>query len=217
MTLSVQNISKSIHHKMILENISLEMESGHIYGFVGRNGSGKTMLFRALSGLMKIDSGKIMLDNKVLHKDFQILPNLGIVLENVGLYPDMTGVQNLSFLASFRKCASQEDICLAIKRVGLNPDDRRTYGKYSLGMKQRLAIAQAVMEQPDVLMLDEPTNGLDEEGIDAIRKLILEEKERGAIVLLASHNKEDIRLLVDDLYRVKEGHVERQENAYENS
>lgn len=106
---------------------------------------------------------------------------------------------------------------MAIKRVGLNPDDRRTYGKYSLGMKQRLAIAQAVMEQPDVLMLDEPTNGLDEEGIDAIRKLILEEKERGAIVLLASHNKEDIRLLVDDLYRVKEGHVERQENAYENS
>ena len=106
---------------------------------------------------------------------------------------------------------------MAIKRVGLNPDDRRTYGKYSLGMKQRLAIAQAVMAQPDVLMLDEPTNGLDEEGIDAIRKLILEEKERGAIVLLASHNKEDIRLLVDDLYRVKEGHVERQENAYENS
>ena len=217
MKLSAQNINKSIRHKIILENISLEMESGKIYGFVGSNGSGKTMFFRALSGLMKIDSGKIMLDDKVLHKDFQVLPNLGIVLENVGLYPDMTGVQNLTFLASFRKCASREDIHRALKRVGLNPEDRRTYGKYSLGMKQRLAIAQAVMERPDILMLDEPTNGLDEDGIDAVRKLILEEKERGAIVLLASHNKEDIRLLVDDLYRVKEGQIVRQEAANENS
>lgn len=211
MKLTVQNVCKNIHGKPILQDVSFQLFSGNIYGFVGRNGSGKTMLFRALSGLMRIDSGKIMLEQQILHKDVSVLPGLGIVLENVGLYSGLTGFQNLCFLAGLNKKINSAQIKQTLLRVGLDPDDKRPYGKYSLGMKQRLAIAQAVMEKPDILMLDEPTNGLDEEGVEEICQLILEEKERGAIVLLASHNKEDIRVLADCLYRVENGHVYEQE------
>ncbi len=205
MILTAENICKSIKGNAVLKDICLELHSGKVYGFIGRNGSGKTMLFRALSGLIKTDSGEVRLDGRLLGKDFSVLPGLGIVLENVGMYPDMTGLDNLKYLAGFKKTASEEDIKRAIKRVGLDPMDKRVYRKYSLGMKQRLAIAQAVMESPDVIMLDEPTNGLDNEGVELIRKLIGEEKERGAIVLLASHNKEDIELLSDEVYRLDSG------------
>lgn len=210
MELVVNNINKSIHKKVILSDVSLCLKSGSIYGFVGRNGSGKTMLFRALSGLMRIDSGSIVWGGKALHKDFSVLPGLGIILENAGLYPDLTGVQNLTYLANLTKQIGQDEIVNAITRVGLDPYDNRLYGKYSLGMKQRLAIAQAIMEKPDVIMLDEPTNALDETGVEEIRKLILEEKERGALILVASHNKEDIQVLTDEWYRVENGSVIKQ-------
>ena len=164
MELAVDNINKSIRKKVILDCVSLSLKSGNIYGFVGKNGSGKTMLFRALSGLMRIDSGSIIWGGKTLHKDFSVLPGLGIILENAGLYPDLTGMQNLAYLAGLTKRIGTEEIIRAIDRVGLDPYDRRVYGKYSLGMKQRLAIAQAIMEEPDVIMLDEPTNALDETG-----------------------------------------------------
>lgn len=195
MELVVNNINKAIRRKRILSDVSLCLKSGNIYGFVGRNGSGKTMLFRALSGLMRIDSGSIVWGERTLHRDFSVLPGLGILLENAGLYPDLTGIQNLTYLAGLTKKIGQEEIIRAIIRVGLNPRDKRVYRKYSLGMKQRLAIAQAVMEEPDVIMLDEPTNALDETGVEEIRKVILEEKERGALILVASHNKEDIQVL----------------------
>ena len=210
MELVVNNINKSIRGKVILSDVSLGLTSGQIYGFVGRNGSGKTMLFRALSGLMRIDSGSIVWGGKSLHKDFSVLPSLGIVLENASLYPDLTGIQNLTYLANLTKKIGQENIVNAITRVGLDPCDKRLYGKYSLGMKQRLAIAQAIMEKPDVIMLDEPTNALDETGVEEIRKLILEEKERGALILVASHNKEDIQVLADEWYRVENGSVIKQ-------
>jgi ABC-2 type transport system ATP-binding protein len=168
------------------------------------------MLFRALSGLMGVDSGSIVWEGKTLHKDFSVLPSLGIVIENAGLYPNLTGIQNLTYLASLTKKIGQDEITNAIARVGLNPYDKRLYGKYSLGMKQRLAIAQAIMEKPDVIMLDEPTNALDEMGIEEIRKIILEEKERGALILVASHNKEDIQFLADELYKVENGLVIKQ-------
>lgn len=194
---------------MILDNVSLSLRSGNIYGFVGRNGSGKTMLFRALSGLMRIDSGSILWGGKTLHKDFSVLPSLGIILENAGLYPNLTGIQNLTYLAGLTKRIGPDEIIRAIDRVGLNPSDKRLYGRYSLGMKQRLAIAQAIMESPDVIMLDEPTNALDETGVEEIRDVILEEKERGALILVASHNKEDIQVLADEWYRVENGRVIR--------
>lgn len=207
MELIAENISKTIKGRQILTNIHLTLHDGVVYGFVGRNGSGKTMLFRALSGLMKPDTGYISLNGKILHKDFSVLPSLGIVLENAGLYPNMTGIENLTYLASMKKIIGQEEIRLAIERVGLDPNDKRVYGKYSLGMKQRLAIAQAIMEKPDVIMLDEPTNSLDDDGVSEIRNIILEEKKRGAIVLLASHNKEDMRLLADKIYKIESGRI----------
>lgn len=207
MKLVADKIGKSIKGNTILQEVSLELSGGKIYGFVGRNGSGKTMLFRALSGLMSVDTGSVSIDGKILHKDVSVLPSLGIVLENAGLFPNMTGRENLRYLADLQKRVGWEEIDNAIRRAGLDPEDKRLYRKYSLGMKQRLAIAQAIMEQPDVIMLDEPTNSLDEYGVEEIRKIITEEKERGAIVLLASHNKEDIRLLADELYRIDQGKV----------
>lgn len=207
MKLEANGITKRIRKKIILDNINMSMNSGNIYGIVGRNGSGKTMLFRALSGLMKIDSGSIVLDNKELHKDINVLPNLGIVIENAGLYPELTGLDNLKMLAKLKNKISEDDIINTIERVGLNPKDKRPYRKYSLGMKQRIIIAQAIMEKPDIIMLDEPTNALDEEGVDEVRKIILEEKERGALILLASHNKEDIKLLADKVFYIQNGKI----------
>ncbi|WP_288886673.1 ABC transporter ATP-binding protein [uncultured Eubacterium sp.] len=213
MRLIARNISKRIGNKDILKDINLELESGNVYGFVGRNGSGKTMLFRALSGLMSISSGEVICDGKVLKKDMNVLPNLGIIIENAGLYPELSGFDNLKLLMGLNKKIDEERIKEVIAMVGLDPKDKRKYRKYSLGMKQRIIIAQALMESPEVLMLDEPTNALDEDGVELIRKIIKKEKERGALVIIASHNKEDIELLADKVFIVKDGKViEREEH-----
>ena len=193
MKIIAENISKTIKNKIILDDINLELENGRIYGFVGRNGCGKTMLFRALSGLMHIDSGKITVDDKVLHKDFNVLENLGLIIENAGLYNN--------------KKITDAEIRKALSDVGLDPNDKRVVRKYSLGMKQRLIIAQAIMEKPDVIMLDEPTNALDESGVKLIRDIILREKDRGALVLIASHNKEDIEILADQVFYMDNGKI----------
>lgn len=207
-------VNKSIKNNQILSDIHLNLEQGVVYGFVGRNGSGKTMLFRALSGLMKIDSGEIIYKNKRLHKDMPVLPNLGITIENAGLYPEFTGFKNLQMLAKLNKKIGDEEIRRAIERVGLDPDDKRTFRKYSLGMKQRIIIAQAIMEAPDVIMLDEPTNSLDEDGVKLIRQVINEEKERGAMILLASHNKEDIKILADKVFYIDKGRLSSEVPVY---
>ena len=207
MKLIAEHIVKTIKKKKILDDISLELENGKIYGFVGRNGCGKTMLFRALSGLMRIDSGKIIFNNKILHKDMNVLENLGLIIENSGLYNEFTGYKNLKILADINKKISENEIKQTIADVGLDPDDKRTVRKYSLGMKQRLMIAQAIMEKPEIIMLDEPTNALDENGVEQIRKLILREKERGALILLASHNKEDISILADHIFNMENGKI----------
>ena len=213
MEMIANNISKKIRKKNILTDINFKLCSGNIYGFVGRNGSGKTMLFRALSGLMSVDSGFISWNNKILKQDFSVLPSLGIVLENASLYSNLTGMQNLTYLANLTGRIGMEEIRETICRVGLDPDDRRHYGKYSLGMKQRLAIAQAIMEKPDVIMLDEPSNALDEDGVEEIRKLIIAEKERGSLILLASHNRDDIHILADHNFRMDNGRVMQQEDC----
>lgn len=214
MELFVQDVCKKIHGKTILDSITLHLHGGYVYGFAGPNGCGKTMLFRALSGLMSIDSGIIALNGKVLRQDFNVLPSLGIVLENVGLFPGLTGFQNLEYLAGMKRKIGKSEIRQAITRVGLDPNDRRTYKKYSLGMKQRLAVAQAIMEQPDVIMLDEPTNALDRNGVKLIRKIIMEEKARGALILVASHNPEDLCILADHVYEMENGSIIMSEVAY---
>lgn len=205
MNIEVSHISKKIKGNPVLKDVTLSLKGGKIYGFVGRNGSGKTMLFRAVSGLMKVDSGEIRYDGKILHKGSDVLPSLGIVLENSGLYPELTGFDNLMQLADIQKKIGKKEVREAICRVGLDPDDKRAYRKYSLGMKQRIVLAQAIMEKPDVLMMDEPTNALDDEGVERVRKILQEERNRGALILLASHNAEDIALLSDEVYRVNSG------------
>lgn len=213
MKLVADNIVKTIKGRTILDHVNLQLESGRIYGIVGRNGSGKTMLFRALSGLMSVDSGQISCDGRILHQDMSVLPSLGIVLENAGLYPGLTGFQNLKKLADLKKIISDDQIREAITRCGLDPKDKRTFRKYSLGMKQRIVLAQAIMERPEILMLDEPTNALDEHGVEEIRQVISEERERGALVLLASHNKEDIQRLADEVFYMENGQLRRQEEV----
>lgn len=215
MELRALNVSKNIGNKVILQDVNLKLESGNIYGFVGRNGSGKTMLFRALSGLMQISSGEIYWNNQLLHRDIKVIPYLGIVLENAGLYPELTGKENLTLLARLNHKIGEQEIEKAIERVGLDPKDKRTYRKYSLGMKQRIVLAQAIMEKPDVLMLDEPTNSLDEVGVELIRNVIMEEKKRGALVLIASHNREDIEMLADVVFEVKSGVISERTDGNE--
>lgn len=170
------NVNKTLSGKKVLNNVNLELTKGHIYGFVGENGSGKTMLFRAVSGLMKIDSGSIVGDGKELHKDVSVFDDVGIVLENAGLYPEFSGFRNLKFLSQINGKINDDDIKDAIKKVGLDPEDKRPVKKYSLGMKQRIVLAQALMEKPQILLLDEPTNALDEGGVHLIRDLVEEEK-----------------------------------------
>lgn len=211
MEIMLNNVSKDIKGNRILDNVNLTLTSGRIYGFVGENGSGKTMLFRAISGLMKLTSGEVVVDGRVLHKDIKVLPDVGLIIENAGLYPELTGIDNLRLLAKLNRKVEDNEIREAIIRVGLDPNDKRTFAKYSLGMKQRIIIAQAIMEHPRILLLDEPTNALDEKGINLIRKIIEEEKERGAIVLIASHNKTDIDILADEVYKVQYGTVKRME------
>ena len=205
--LELINVGKKIGDAQVLSQVTLTLHSGKIYGFVGKNGSGKTMLFRAIIGLIQLSEGKVLADGKELHKDMSILPNVGVILENIGLYPEFTGTKNLKMLADIHKKIGRDEIKETIRRVGLDPEDKRPVRKYSLGMKQRIVLAQALMEKPEVLLLDEPTNALDDGGVEMIRQIVREEKERGAIVLIASHNKEDIDLLCDEVFRINSGKI----------
>ena len=204
MELTITNATKSIRGRMVLDHISVDLNEG-IYGLTGRNASGKTMLLRAISGLIKLDEGEISLDGKVVRKDIPVLPSLGIVIEHAGLYDNRTGYENLQLLADIKKTAGHDEIVNAIERVGLDYRDSRKYRSYSLGMKQKLAIAQAIMEKPDVLLLDEPMNALDEPSVAVIRNVLLEEKARGALIIVASHIREDIDLLSDKILYMEEG------------
>ncbi len=199
------HLTKVIKGNTILNDINLRLEQGLIHGFYGPNGSGKSMLFRAFTGLIRPTSGEVRLFGKKLGEDMAFPESVGLIIENVGFWKDFTGYENLEMLAGIKKQIGKEEIRRAIQRVGLDPDDKRKYGKYSLGMKQRLAIAQAIMEKPELIILDEPTNALDSEGIDQIRQVILEEKKRGATVCIASHNREDLKALCDDFYHIQPG------------
>jgi len=207
MAVEIYHLTKIIKGKTILDDITLELERGKIYGFFGRNASGKTMLFRAICGLIKPTRGEVRVFGKRIGVDVSFPESLGLIIENVGFWEQWTGFQNLKFLASIKNIITDEDIRAAIRRVGLDPDDKRIYGKYSLGMKQRLGIAQAIMEKPQLIVLDEPTNSLDEEGVGLVRNILLEEKERGATILIASHIKEDIDLLCDEKFKVEAGRI----------
>lgn len=208
--IQVKNLSKEIKGKYILNNINLSFERGKIYGLYGRNGSGKTMLLRALAGLLIPTEGEIDMDGKILHKDMDFPENVGVIIENTSLLPQFDGFTNLKQLGKIRNVATDEDIDNALDTVGLKGETKKVKA-YSLGMRQRLSIAQAIFEKPELLLLDEPTNALDENYINKVREILLKEKDRGAIVIIASHNKDDLRILADEIISMSDGKAKMME------
>ena len=201
----IKNYCKSIKSRPILNNVSYNFEYGKIYGIYGHNGSGKTMLLRAIAGLLVPDSGSVVIDGKVLHKDTSFPPSIGLVIENMNLLPQDNAFDNLKVLGKIKKTATDEDIKTALERVGLKSDLK--VKKFSLGMKQRLNIAQAVFEKQKIILLDEPTNALDNDGVQLIYKLLKEEKERGALVVITTHHKEDLEEICDVVLKMTEGEL----------
>lgn len=198
------NVSKTIKARCVLDNINYKFEYGRVYGLCGQNGSGKTMLLRMIAGLIIPDKGgKVIIDGKELHKDISFPPNVGIVIENMQLLPQYNAFDNLKLLSKINKRANDQDIESALSRVELDSDLK--VRKFSLGMKQRLNIAQAIFEKQNIILLDEPTNALDLDGVDLIHKIIREEKERGALVIIATHHKEDLETTCDVILRMSEG------------
>ena len=205
MKVEISHISKTLRGAKVLDDVSLTLEGGNIYGLMGENGSGKTMLMRTVCGLVRPDRGSVTFDGQDRKT---AKPVLGVMIENTALYPDLTGMENLGLFASILRIADKNAQAEAMERVGLDPKDRRTYRKYSLGMKQRLLLAQAIMEKPQVLLLDEPTNAIDAEGVALTHEIMRQEADRGAVVLLASHISADIHDLCCKVYRMDRGRLE---------
>ena len=207
--IEVSNMTKKFGETTVLQNINMQFREGRIYGIVGRNGSGKTVLFKIIVGFLRPSSGQVKVYGKEVGRDKDFADEIGIIIENPGFLNGYTGYQNLEYLAGIRRVIGKKEIRDSMERVGLDPDSRKKVGKYSLGMKQRLAIAQAIMEDPKILILDEPMNGLDEQGVEDIRKMLLQLKEEGKTIILASHNKEDIEILCDEVYEMKQGWMKK--------
>ena len=203
--IEVQNVVKRFRDQVVLKNVSISFEKGQIHGIVGRNGSGKTVLFKCICGLMHPEEGVIFVNGKRVGRDVDMPEDIGAIIEAPGFLPNYSGYKNLRFLANIRRKIGKEEILNVLKTVGLAPESRKHVGKYSLGMRQRLGIAQAIMEDPEILILDEPMNGLDNAGVQDIRALLLELKAQGKTILLASHNHEDIAALCDTVHEMDGG------------
>lgn len=211
--IQLQNVTKRIKENTVLDNVSYTFKSGFVYGLYGQNGSGKTMLLRAISGLINLDSGSIFIDGEKLHDKIEFPPETGIVIENMELLPECSAKRNLQMLAKIKNIADEKDIIFSLERVGLDPDSDKKVKKFSLGMKQRLNIAQAIFENQKIILLDEPTNALDEDAVQLIYNIIREEKSRGATIIVATHHKEDLKEVCDVILKIAEGKiVEENEN-----
>ena len=197
MEIILDNVTKTLHGATIINRVSLRLTGGHVYGLQGYNGSGKTMLMRLIAGLLLPTDGSVQIDGKTLGKDMDFPPSIGVLLENPAFLPGYTGVENLQLIASLRGVADEAQIKAAISRMGLDPEDKRKYKKYSLGMKQRLGI----------IILDEPTNALDTDGVELVAKVIFQERARGALIVLASHEKEYLYGLTDEIYTIENGRI----------
>ena len=203
----LEDYCKSFKSAEVLKNINLTLESGKVIGLKGKNGSGKTMLMRAISGLILPTSGKVYINDKELGRHISFPPSIGILIENPSFISNYTGFKNLKILASIQNRISDDEIRDAIRKVGLDPDDKRTFKKYSLVMKQRLGIAAAIMERPDIVILDEPINALDEAGAGLIKGLLDELKANGSLIIIACHDTEELNYLSDEIYEIYDGEI----------
>lgn len=214
--IKVENVSKTIKGQTILDQINLELEYGMVYGFVGRNGSGKSMLLKAICGFIQPDEGSITIDGKVLGKDIDFPEDIGIIIEKPAFIPYLSGLENLKILAEIRKLITEEQIRQEMEAFGLDPDNKKKVKNYSVGMKQRLALAQAFMEDPRILILDESMNGLDREGVAFAKERVREAKEKGKMILICSHIAGDIQELCDVIFEIDAGRIWKEERKGEN-
>lgn len=209
-TIKIENAGKCFKGKWVLRNVSMDFEAGRIYGLIGRNGAGKTMLLKMICGLAALSEGSITVEGKRIGIDTDIPESVGAVIEVPGFLPDRSGFENLKYLAGLRKRIGDTEIRDSIIKVGLDPSERKHVGKYSLGMRQRLGIAQAIMEDPDILLLDEPMNGLDTSGVADVKELLKKLKQSGKTIILASHYMEDVAELCDIVCRMEGGTLIRE-------
>lgn len=207
MQVAVEHYTKEIKNDIILNDINYIFESGRIYGLRGKNGSGKTMLIRGLCGLIHPTSGQVIIDGQILGQDISFPPSVGILIEEPGFIPGYSGFENLSALSQIRKQAGADEITALMQEFGLDAGDKKKYKKYSLGMKQKLGLCAAFMEQPDLILLDEPTNALDEGSVEILRQVLLRHKERGALIIIASHDREELDLLADEIVEIASGRI----------
>ena len=203
----IENVTKKFGSYAALDGISLSFEKGKIHGMIGRNGSGKTVLFKCICGFLRVDDGAVLVDGKQIGKEIEAPESIGAIIETPGFLPGYSARQNLQCLAGIRRKIGKKEIDEAIRKVGLDPEAKKHVGKYSLGMRQRLGIAQTIMEEPSLLILDEPMNGLDNQGVQEMRQLFLKLKEEGKTILLASHNREDIAALCDTTVEIDRGKI----------
>lgn len=207
MYIRLKNVTKKIKQDILLDHISLEFRGGKVYGLQGKNGSGKTMLMRAVCGLITLSDGEIDIDGEILHKDISFPRSIGALLENPSFLNGYTGLENLKLLADIQGGIEEKELRDCLAKVGLDPDDKRVYRKYSLGMKQKLGIAAAVMGSPDIVILDEPINAIDEVGVEKVREILRGLKERGSVIIVACHDREELELLSDEIIKISKGRI----------
>lgn len=211
--IKVEHLYKDFNKTKVLENINFLCETGKTYGLIGRNGSGKSVLMKCLCGLLQPTAGNIYISGKKLGSELEIPENMGILIEEPGYLSCYSGYKNLKFLADINRKADKDQIHNVLYKVGLDPTSKKPVSKYSMGMKQRLGIAQAIMDHPDILLLDEPMNGLDDQGCEDIRLLLQNLHTQGYTILLSSHNMEDIRLLCDEIFKIQNGYLSKTDVA----
>lgn len=205
--IKVNNVSLILNKYTILDDVSVKAGKGEAVGLIGGNGSGKTMLMKCICGFNTMFTGEITVKGKRIGKDVEFAPDTGFIIETPGFIPYMTGYENLKVLAGIKKIIGKKEIREYMKFVGLDPDNKKSVKKYSLGMRQRLGLAQALMENPDVLILDEPFNGLDKGMAERMRDVLVDEKRKGKTILLASHNEHDIDYICDRIYEIDGGRI----------
>lgn len=207
MYIRLSHVTKKIKKEILLDDISIEFQGGRVYGLQGKNGSGKTMLMRAICGLITLSDGEIDIDGEILHKDISFPRSVGALLENPSFLNGYTGLKNLQLLADIQGKVKEKELKEWLRKVGLDADDKRVYRKYSLGMKQKLGIAAAVMGSPDLVILDEPINAIDEAGVEKVRKILGELKDKGSLIIVACHDSEELTLLSDEIIKISKGRI----------